>query len=176
MSHKIYSDTESTIYFLPSSAASGSDCVAFDCTGLPNGSGMRSDVRDLGAFPRSSQYRWRGKFNATSPNTNTGVDVFWSSFDATSDIGSSVGRDFNTDLGLPSGQGSMSDTLGRASNLEWIGSISTGSGFNGPFTRSGLTQIFGRYGQVVFYNGTGVALGSGTQIGFALTPVPDELQ
>lgn len=179
MSHKVYTDTESTIYFLPGSAASGVDCVLCDAMGLPATSGYRSDVRDLGAPPRATLFRWRGKFATVGdPGQNTGMDIFWSSFDTPSETGSTAGRNFGFDGGLGSGEGVVADAISRIDNLQWIGSVvATPESSGTVFTSCGLTQLYGRYGQVLVYNATLATMSTDpNQFGVSLQGVPDELQ
>jgi hypothetical protein len=179
MSHKVYTDVEQTLYFVDPAQGTGGSYVSFGAGGILSGSGYRSDVRDLGLWPHATMFRWRAKTSCQlAPTARGSLQFFWSSFDNPADLASTTGVAMWMDGNIPSGAGPITNPTECTQNMQYIGSISMEASVSGRlFVSSGLTQLYGRYGQLVVFNNTGTQLNTATdQTGFTLTPSPDEIQ
>ncbi len=143
--------------------------VQFTPEGLPNGSGQKSDVYDLGGGPRVNLFEWRAKtvVGGGAPTLGATVEMYL----VTSDDGTLF------DANLASGN-LLTSNAEKRRNLQYLGAIQVDQAATGlPFITSGLTQIYARYACVAWWNLTGQSL-SATQGDnlFQLTPVPDQVE
>jgi len=142
--------------------------------GLPNGSGQVSHPRDFGTSPHATLFRWRAKtqFDA-NPSNGAVVEMYWATFDE-----ASAGVPVSPDGNVPSGDKTYNVSAEQRRNLQFIGSVSVDLASSGvPFVTSGLTQLYSRYGALVWVNNGGAALSAQSGVHeFVLVPVPDEIQ
>lgn len=173
MSDRIYTFAEPDVRFNPLPA--GSNVVGFSPMSVPDGSGRVSHPRDFGSGAHATFFRWRARTVAASSPSATGntVEMFWATFDETS-----VGVPLYVDGNLGSGDKLYSLPEERKRNLQYIGAITADVGSSGtPFISSGLTQVFNRYGMLVWFNHFGATLSASSgDHEFVLTPVPSEIE
>lgn len=172
MANKIKTNPEARQLFNwqgPSGASPGiSGATLFTPAGLPNGSGWKSDVYDLGPGVRNNLFEWRAKTAAVSLAT-PGTGFEW--YLATSD------DNVLWDANLGSGNRVVLEPEKRL-NLQAVGSCRADSASSGvPFVSSGLVSVYARYVAVVGFNmlGSDLTQTAGDHL-FQLTPVPDEIQ
>lgn len=151
----------------PSGASAGIEgAVQFDPVGLPQTSGWKSGVYDLGTGDRNNLFAWRAKTKLTNTSTlGTGVEIFL----LTSDDNSLW------DGNLGSGHGVVT-TPNRFYNAHYLGSIlvdnESASGVS--FITSGLVHVQARYISIGWWNHTSSNLTATSDDHlFQLTPVPD---
>lgn len=172
MPNKIYSSTETKISFTTGASA---QIVSFEPTNLPNNSGHMSDPRDFGSSSHAANFKWRSKsvLNSAPSNPSGTIEMYWSSFEEISGE-----TPINVDGNLSSGVNSIVDDDVRHS-LHWIGTMhnSGRNQSNNQMNSSGHCFIPARYGSIVWFNYTGVALtGTAADHEFQLYPFPDEVQ
>lgn len=179
MANLIYSQSEQAVHFVSPAVATGGNYVSFSPQSTPNGSGYRSDPRDLGAFPRSTLFRWRAKFQvAGTPDAAGGVELYWAPFDDYQDLTAPSGLYFPVPGQQPSGVGLVADVRLRK-NMLWLGSVEveTTPAASGTYYSEGLARIYSRRGVLYAWNHTGSALSnSPNHNSVSLVPVPDEVQ
>lgn len=136
--------------------------------------GRQGALYDFGAAARPRRYAWRAwvKF-ATTPVIGQMVEIYWKS--AADDSG--VAHPDNDD-GSGDADVSAEDKL---RNLTPIGAIVVDEAPGTPsaveFVASGTILIDHEHGAPVFWNATDDDLSStGSDHGFMLTPIPDEIQ
>lgn len=170
MPNKVYIVPEAAITWL---ASGGS--ATFTLTSLGAGAGRQGALYDFGTSARSAEYTWRAwvKF-ATTPVVGEVVEMYWKTSDAASGSG---GKPDNDD-GDGDAAVSAEDKL---RNLKFLGAITVDEASTTPvFAASGFLPpewAAHRYGAPVFWNATADALSATAgDHGFALTPVPSEIQ
>lgn len=136
---------------------------------LPVGSGYNSATFDLGVGPRTTLFEWRGK---AVVGTGTPIGASVEAYISTSN---SVLKDGF----LPSGAAGIISNPDKRRNLQFCGSLVCdntvpGSSLPDPAQAAGLTEIFGRYISLMWWNNLTTPLASGSY--FVLTPVPDIIQ
>lgn len=167
MTNKIKTDPETAIVFCSASGNPnmplGAFWVQFNVDYLPPGSGHLSAQYDLGPGPRTTLFEWRQVSQIIPSGT----------------IGNSVeshivcGNGVFTDGNFSGGDQVVANPDGRR-NIHYLGATEIDASGNAMLVTSGLTQIYSRYTQVMFWNNTTQNLASGSML--ILTPVPDELQ
>jgi hypothetical protein len=159
MSNQIKLEVGSSITF-----ASGSN--GFNPSNLATNTGLYSDRYDLGAAPRAYLYTWRAKTQgATAPVIGTSVDIFLATTD--NDI---------TDGGIGSGTATFTNTDLRR-NFQYVGSLTADVNSVSGIYNSGLTTIYARQIQPIYYNNLGVSLSTQSGVhSFVLTPVYEAVQ
>ena len=167
---KNYVNSETTLYFSP--AAATQNDVTLEVDGLTSGSGHQSEQHDFGTGARAFLFEWRAFVQfAAAPALNTLVRIYLKTAGSSTDA---TEHPDNSD-GTTDGAVSSEDKL---RNLHYLGSIEPDqASANVEMVASGLVEIRARAIQVVFWNGTGVALTTDVnENGLSLTPVPDEAQ
>lgn len=143
--------------------------IQFTPEGLPNGSGQKSDVFNLGSGPRNNLFEWRAKtvVNGTLPTLGATVEIYL----VTSDDGTLF------DGNLASGN-FMIGAVDKRRNLQYLGAIQVDQASSGtPFITSGFMQTYAEYACVAWWNMTGGSLSTtqGDNI-FQITAVPDQIE
>lgn len=171
MPSKVYAVTETTLWFVPATAAQAED-AAFEVHNLASGAGRQSAQHDLGTAARSQLYEWRAFVQfATAPVVGEVIEIYLK----TAGSSSSATAHPDNDDGTAEGAVSSEDKL---RNLHFIGAIVVDeAAANIEMVASGLVEIRARAVQVVFWNATADGLTNDVnENGFMLTPVPDEVQ
>lgn len=165
MPNKIYIVPETAITWL---ASGGTNVLTL--TSLAAGAGRQGALHDFGASARAGDYTWRAwvKF-ATTPVVGELLEVYWKTSD---------GSHPDNDDGAGDAAVSAEDKL---RNLKLLGVIEVDEASATPeFAASGFLPAewaAHRHGAPVFWNRTADALSSTAgDHGFALTPVPAEVQ
>jgi hypothetical protein len=172
MPRKIYTNSEAQIVFTGDNPI-GNQINFTKAASLPNGSGCISDPIYLGSGARPSLYEWRAwlKLGATPTDNAGSVNMY---FCTCTDNPKGLFWDAN----LGSGARVLTD-IKKTRNLQHIGAITTEGQQSGVFIQtSGLVNLYSQRAALVWWNQTGGAFSASPsgEIGFTLTPVPDEIQ
>lgn len=171
MANLIYKNRETTLFFVPATAAQA-ETQAFECHNLASGAGVQSAIHDLGEGAIARLYEWRAFVQfATAPVLGETVDVYLKT--AGSSLASTTHPD--NDDGTTASAVSAEDKL---KNLHYLGSIVVDQATADiEMVASGLVDISARAFQVVFWNASADALTNDVdENGIFLSPVPDEVQ
>ena len=170
MPNLIYQNSETTVFFTPSTATQNT--VNFTTTSLAAGAGRQSAQLDFGVAAVANLYHWRAFVQfATAPVVDEGVDVYLKTAgDSSSATAHPDNDDGTTDAAVSS--------INKLKNLRYLGTIVVDEAVaDVEMVASGTVEITARAIQVVFWNGTADALTSDVnENGFTLTPVPLEVQ
>ncbi|MHC4708281.1 MAG: hypothetical protein ACYS8I_14470 [Planctomycetota bacterium] len=171
MANLIYKNPETTLWFVPATAAQAED-AAFEVHNLAAGAGRQSAQHDFGVAATARRYEWRAfvQFIAT-PVVGEAVRIYLK----TSGSSASATAHPDNDDGTTEGAVSAEDKL---KNLHYIGAIIVDeAAANIEMVASGTVEIDARAINVVIWNGTADGLTNDVdENGFMLTPVPDEIQ
>ena len=171
MANLIYQNPEATIWFVPAAAAQAED-VAFEVHNLASGAGRQSAQYDRGVGATSAWFEFLGFVQfATAPVLTETVDIYLK-YSGTS--ASATAHPTNDD-GTGESAVSAEDKL---NNLQWIGSILVDEVIADiEMVVRGTVFIPARAFQVIFWNASADGLTNDVdENGFALTPIPDEIQ
>jgi len=171
MANLVYTNPETTLWFVPAAAAQAED-YAFECHNLASGTGRQSDQWDRGVDAKPGWYYW-GAFAqwATTPVVTDPLEVYLKYAGTSVSV---AGHPANDD-GVSEGAVSAEDKL---HNLQYLGSIVVDeAAADVEMVRYGIVYIPFRGVQVVFWNSTADALTNDVdENGFFLTPIPQEIQ
>ncbi len=171
MPNLIYQNSETTIWFVPATAAQAED-YAFEMHNIAAGAGRQSAHWDRGVGAVPAIYAWRAFIqfiaNPVIPET---VDFYLKT--SGSDASATIHPD--NDDGTGSIAVSAEDKL---NNLHYLGSIVVDEAVQDmEMVASGTVYITARGVNIVMWNSTVDALTNDVdENGFYLTPVPDEIQ
>ncbi len=163
MANKVYQIAETDITWLSSGGTN-----ALTLTSLSAGAGRQGAQHDFGTSARPIRFAWRAwvKANAT-PTVGQIIEIYAKTSDGTNPDNS----DGTTDAAV--------SAAGKLLNLVRLGAISIDQASTTPtFVASGIVELPARYFQPVVWNAqASVALSStGSDHGFKLTPIVDEIQ
>ena len=171
MANLVYRNPETTIWFVPATAAQAED-AAFEVHNLATVTGRQSAQYDFGVAATARRYEWRAFVQfGTQPVLGEAVRIYLK----TAGSSASATAHPDNDDGTTEGAVSAEDKL---KNLHYIGAIIVDEALvNVEMVASGSVEIDARAIQVVFYNATVDSLTNDVdENGFMLTPVPDEIQ
>lgn len=171
MPNLIYQNAETTLWFVPATAAQAED-YAFEMHNIASAAGRQSAHWDRGVGAIPSIYAWRAFVQfATAPVVGQTVDFYLKT--SGSDASATAHPD-NDD-----GTGSIAvSAVDKLNNLHFVGSIIVDqAAADIEMVASGTVYITARGVNVVMWNATDDALTNDVdENGFYLTPVPDEIQ
>jgi len=166
MPNKVYQHDETTLVW----TSSGGD-YALTATSLATVTGRQGAMADLGSAARARRYAWRAyvKFS-TTPVVGEVVYVYLKT-----GSGATAGARPDNDDGT--GDIAVS-SIDKLKNLQLIGPIIVDEAATGvEMVASGEIWLPHRWVAPVLWNATVDTLSAtGTDIGFELTPIPDEIQ
>jgi hypothetical protein len=171
MANLIYKNPETTIWFVPATAAQAED-AAFECHNLASGAGRQSAQYDFGVGATASLYEWRAFVQfATAPVVDEVVNIYLKRAGTSASATAHPDNDDGTSEGAVSAED-------KTKNLLFLGSIVVDeAAANVEMSASDYVYIAARAVQVVFWNATADALSNDVdENGFYLTPIPDEVQ
>lgn len=171
MANLIYRNRETTLWFVPATAAQAED-AAFECHNLATTVGRQSAQYDLGEGAVSRTYEWRAFVQfATAPVLGETIDIYLKR------AGSSASATAHPDNDDGTTEGALS-AADKLKNLQYLGSIVVDeAAANVEMVASGTVEIDARAIQVVFYNATVDSTTNDVdENGFMLSPVPSEIQ
>lgn len=162
MSNKIYLHQEAPVAF--STAMGGID---FAPTGLPPGSGHKSNELNLGTAARSRLFNWRAftKLDGTPSGVVGSVDVYLI-----------TSNGVRTDGNI--GSGEMPVSANKFYNFKFVGSLNVDDeGASPVLINSGYVDIPSQYVSFAFLNDTDIPISStDSDSGLTIIPVPDTVQ
>jgi hypothetical protein len=171
MANAIYQNPETTIWFVPATAAQAED-AAFEVHNLASGAGRQSAQYDRGVAATPALYEWVAfvQFGTTPVLTET-IDIY---LKLSGTSASATAHPANDD-GTGEAAVSAEDKL---NNLTLIGSISVDQATaNIEMVKRGFVYVIARAFQVVFWNSSADGLTNDVdENGFFMTPIPDEVQ
>ncbi len=171
MPNLIKENAETTIWFVPATAAQAED-AAFECHNLAAGAGIQSAHHDRGVAAVSRLYEWRAFIQfAATPVLKETVDIY---LKLSGTSASATAHPDNDD-----GTTALSvSAIAKLDNLVYIGSIVVDeAAINVEMSASGFVEISARGVNVVFWNASAdITTNDVDENGFFLTPVPDEVQ
>lgn len=171
MANLIYTNPEVTIWFVPAAAAQAED-EAFEVHNLASGAGRQSDHYDRGVGATPSWYEYVAFVQfATTPVLGERIDIYLKYMGTSA---SATAHPTNDD-GTGEGAVSAEDKL---TNLQLLDSIVVDEvTADIEMVVRGTVFIPSRAFQVVFWNASADGLTNDVdENGFALTPIPDEVQ
>lgn len=171
MANAIYKNPETTLWFVPASAAQAED-AAFEVHNLASGAGRQSSQHDFGVGATAGWYEWRAFVQfATTPVLAETVDIYLKT------AGSSASATAHPDNDDGTSEGAVS-AEDKVNNLHLLGCIVVDEATaDVEMVASGYVFIAARAVQVVFWNSTADGLTNDVdENGFMLTPVPMEVQ
>lgn len=171
MANLIYQNPEATIWFVPATAAQAED-EAFEIHNLASAAGRQSDQYDrgVGATPALYEFLAFVQF-ATAPVLGETIDVYLK------EAGTSASATAHPTNDDGTGEGAVS-AEDKLKNLRWIGSIVVDeTAADIEMVCRGFVYLTARAFQVVFWNASADGLTNDVdENGFAITPIPDEVQ
>lgn len=171
MANEIYGLIETSLWFVPATAAQAED-AAFEVHNLASGAGRQSAQLDLGVAARSRRFRWRAFVQfATAPVLGETIDIYLKT------AGSSASATAHPDNDDGTGEAAVS-AEDKLRNLQYLGSIVVDEAVaNIEMVASGTIEITARAVQVVFWNNSADGLTNDVdENGFFLTPIVDQIQ
>jgi hypothetical protein len=167
----IYKNSETTLWFVPATAAQAED-AAFEVHNLAAAAGRQSAQYDFGVGAVAGLYEWRAfvQFGAV-PVLKEVVNIYLKT------AGSSASATAHPDNDDGTGEAAVS-AINKVDNLLYLGSIIVDEAAQDiEMVASGYVYIAARAVQVVFWNATADILTNDVdENGFMLTPIPDEVQ
>lgn len=171
MANLIYQNPETTIWFVPAAAAQAED-EAFEVHNLAAGAGRQSDQYDrgVGATPALYEYLAFVQF-ATVPVLTERIDIYLKPAGTSASATAHPANDDGT------GEGAVS-AEDKLNNLQFLDSIIVDEAVADiEMVARGFVYLTARAYQVVFWNASADGLTNDVdENGFALTPIPDEVQ
>lgn len=171
MANLIYQNSETTLWFVPATAAQAED-YAFEMYNIGSGAGVQSAQWDRGVAAVPAVYEWCAFVQfATAPVLGETVDFYLKPMGTSA---SATAHPANDD-GTGAGAVSAADKL---RNLQWIGSIVVDEAVQDiEMVARGSVFLTARAYNVVMWNATADALTNDVdENGFFMTPIPNEIQ
>lgn len=171
MANLIYQNPETTIWFVPATAAQA-ETEAFECHNLASGAGRQSDYYDRGVAATPALYEWAAFVQfADTPVLKERIDIYLKPMGTSASATAHPSNDDGT------GEGAVS-AIAKLDNLLYLGSIVVDeAAANIEMVKRGEVFLTCRAFQVVFWNASADALTNDVdENGFFMTPIPDEIQ
>lgn len=168
MANKVYTTPETAIVF----TETGGDAT-FTAKNVANGAGRVSAQFDRGAGAKAMRYRWEAQFK-TQANITPGTSGVWLEiYIVTAHVSSSAE---DSTIGAADAALTARNQLLNAMAVSVVLPSGTAAG-SGPFRRSGVVEVYGRYLSAAFWNATGQTLTNVDGDNYLkLVPMPDEVQ
>lgn len=171
MANLIYQNPETTIWFVPATAAQAED-AAFECHNLATLAGRQSAQYDRGVGATAAWFECVAFVQfATTPVLKETIDVYLKYAGTSASATAHPANDDGTTEGAVS-------AVNKVDNLHYIGSIIVDEAVaDVEMVMRKMVFVPARALQVVFWNASADALTNDVdENGFFMTPIPDEIQ
>ena len=171
MPNLIYQNPETTIWFVPATAAQAED-FAFECHNLATGAGIQSAHWDRGVGAVPAMYEWAAfvQFIST-PVLGETVSVYLKPSGSSASATAHPANDDGTTAGAVSAEDKLK-------NLQLIGVLSVDQATQDiEMVIRGVAYLTARGYNIVFWTDSADGLRNDVdENGFFMTPIPDEIQ